>query len=762
MFPGMQFVLLSAPTRSGKGVAIVIPNLLNWPESVVVLDVKLENFLITSKFRAKCGQEIFLFNPFSVTEDGEGNPLEGKTHRYNPLGYISDNPRLRPTDILAIGYSLYPGGGGDAFFDDAARNLFLGLCLYLCETPSLPRTIGELLRQSSGKGKPIAEHLHNIIKERNYREVGDILLKDVGSDPEKVIAAIMSAASIDREEAEELSGLAPMYVVLNVPKESIESIERSLRDVGAEVETLRKSEPIGEWDGVGLPPLSDECVDALNRFTSNSDKTLSSIMSSFNVPLTIWASPIIDAATSANDFDLRDVRKKKMSIYLGIPVNKLQEARLILNMFYTQLVNLNTNRLLYSTPELKYTCLMLNDEFTAPGRIPIVDKSNSYMAGYGLRMVSIIQSPGQLQADAPNGYGRESARTLMTNHACQIFFTPREQDANEYSEALGYYTFKAKGKSRQLGFKGGGSRSESESDQKRALMLPQELKAMDQKEQIINLENTKPIHCEKIHYYSDPVFIDRLKWVSPSLERLGEALPSKAQLEAAWGSGELAVSIPTLNLDRHEARVQDRRRDLVLMDVKKGIDLDTLAIDFSKVSIPSDDQELGADETKTFITDFFTALDAVNQYETEDEDEIELDDDEDEIETLDTEQDNAIEGDEDSYLHIGSLSQNLTPSVVELAPHSSEESKSARFDNDDDELDPVNPSDEELAAMVEDEFEHYQEIETLDEEAMLAAIEEFEVETIETVGQTSDRKLIDLSVLSKPISPTKKAVNARI
>jgi len=58
MFPGMQFVLLAAPTRSGKGVGIVIPNLLNWSESVVVLDVKLENFLITSKFRAKWGQEI--------------------------------------------------------------------------------------------------------------------------------------------------------------------------------------------------------------------------------------------------------------------------------------------------------------------------------------------------------------------------------------------------------------------------------------------------------------------------------------------------------------------------------------------------------------------------------------------------------------------------------------------------------------------------------------------------------------------------------
>ena len=37
--PGQLSVMLSAPTRSGKGVGVVIPNLLNWPDSVVVLDI---------------------------------------------------------------------------------------------------------------------------------------------------------------------------------------------------------------------------------------------------------------------------------------------------------------------------------------------------------------------------------------------------------------------------------------------------------------------------------------------------------------------------------------------------------------------------------------------------------------------------------------------------------------------------------------------------------------------------------------------------
>jgi len=50
-FPGQQFVMLAAPTRSGKGVGVVIPNLLSYEESVCVLDIKQENFDITAGYR---------------------------------------------------------------------------------------------------------------------------------------------------------------------------------------------------------------------------------------------------------------------------------------------------------------------------------------------------------------------------------------------------------------------------------------------------------------------------------------------------------------------------------------------------------------------------------------------------------------------------------------------------------------------------------------------------------------------------------------
>src|SRR3546814_11406584 len=73
--------------------------------------------------------------------------------------------------------------------------------------------------------------------------------------------------------------------------------------------------------------------------------------------------------------------------------------------------------------------------------------SFSYIAGYGLRLMPVIQGRSQLRAL----YGEDVARSIITNCGIEIAFTPKELDvATELSERLGFYGLKAKSKS-QIG-----------------------------------------------------------------------------------------------------------------------------------------------------------------------------------------------------------------------------------------------------------------------------------------------------------------------
>jgi type IV secretion system protein VirD4 len=445
MLPGQLSVMLSAPTRSGKGVGVVIPNLLNWPDSVVVLDIKGENYDITAGYRAAHGQPVYAFSPFDE---------DARSHRWNPLTAVRSSPLHRVGDLLTIGQVFFPNDGGgtssEAFFNDQARNLFLGLGLVLLETPSLPRTIGEMLRQSSGKGRSLKDHLSGLITQRG--EEGN--------------------------------------------------------------------------------PLSEECADALQRLLSNSENTLSSVVATFNAPLTIFADAVVDAATSADDFRLEDVRRRRMSVYVRIPPNRLASARPLLNLFFSQLVSLNTQHLPEQDAALKVQCLLVNDEFTAMGRVGVITNAAAFLAGYNLRLLTVVQAMSQLDAV----YGDKEARTFATNHGLQILFAPREQrDADEYSAMLGHFTERAtsRGRSRSFGGQGSSTVSRNESEQRRALLLPQEFKELGSERLVVIFENCKPVLGEKIRYYQDKAFTSRL--LKPP-------------------------AVPRMDMDLHLARVQQRWR----------------------------------------------------------------------------------------------------------------------------------------------------------------------------------------------------------
>ena len=132
---GYQHTLLFAPTGSGKGVGFVIPNLLFWNDSVVVHDIKLENYELTSGYRQKkMKQNVYLWNAASP---------DGLSHCYNPLDWVSPKLGQQVDDVQKIANLLLPE---QEFWQNEARSLCVGVMLYLLAVPDKPTTFGEVVR----------------------------------------------------------------------------------------------------------------------------------------------------------------------------------------------------------------------------------------------------------------------------------------------------------------------------------------------------------------------------------------------------------------------------------------------------------------------------------------------------------------------------------------------------------------------------------------------------------------------------------------
>lgn len=433
---GADHVMLYAPTRTGKGVGVVIPNLLTWPGSVVVLDIKRENYEATAGFRAAAGQRVLLFDPLA---------LDGRTTRFNPLGHIDRTSTMAVLDELQrMSVMLFPGHDhADPFWSEAARTGFIGIGAYVAETPDLPFSLGEIFRQLTRNDA--RTRLPDIIKAR------------------------------------------------------------------------------GQTDA----PLSAGCISALSDFCGSSENTFASIRQTITSRMGLWLNPTVDAATAASDFDLRDLRRGGLSLYLGASPDNMLRVAPLYSLLFQQLVDLNSRRLFATGDQ---PVLVLLDEFARLGSAPVLAHAFSYLAGYGFRLLPVIQSPSQLRAL----YGPEGADEIMTNCGVEVVFAPKElKVAQELSERLGYTTVTSKSRSRPTGL-GSGRRSTTASDQRRALMLPQELMQLPAGALIILKASVPPTRAAKIVFFRDKRFSRRQR---PA------PLPGRLCETAVGGPGTIQVDL---------------------------------------------------------------------------------------------------------------------------------------------------------------------------------------------------------------------------
>lgn len=102
---GAEHILCFAPTRSGKGVGLVLPTLLDgWMDSVVVHDIKGENFALTAGYRKSQGHYILKFSPGSTSDEG---------CHFNPLDAVRVGTQYEVKDVQNIATMIVdPDGKG--------------------------------------------------------------------------------------------------------------------------------------------------------------------------------------------------------------------------------------------------------------------------------------------------------------------------------------------------------------------------------------------------------------------------------------------------------------------------------------------------------------------------------------------------------------------------------------------------------------------------------------------------------------------------
>jgi type IV secretion system protein VirD4 len=396
-----------------------------------VLDIKYENHALTSGFRAAHGQRVFRFSPMDA---------DGRSHRYNPLDAVRGGHARRISDLQRLATILLPAPATtrDPFWQDEARSLFLGLALYLLDTPEFPTTLGEMHR------------------------------KLMGPEP---LETFCQTALASRED---------------------------------------------------LDPI---CVQALGSFVNKAEKERSGVRSTLASALQLWANPMIDAATSASDFDLRDLRRTPTTIYVAVSLDQLPAVARLLNLFFQQAVSLLAERT--PGPDEPHRVLVLLDEFASLGRMDVLKDSLAFLAGYGVRICTIVQGLGQLDAL----YGRAEREGILQNSAIQVFFAANDDTTARYVSArLGTRTIPTVSRSCP-----GGSRLATKTfgETTRALLLPEEVRQLGSEEALLFKEGILPARARKIRFYAEPAF--RSRQVGP----IGTpVLATSKPAPRASGSGE--------------------------------------------------------------------------------------------------------------------------------------------------------------------------------------------------------------------------------
>ena len=451
-----QHILLTMPTRSGKGVSCIIPTALKtWKESLFVFDVNGENYHLTSGARKeKLNNHILRFAPKSKN-----------SCCYNPLTEVRILSENEAEDIRIIAETICKVGevrGHDnALYAQFSSDFIYASIFYVLYRNFLknPKFVYENGRKNPISNATIAEVIE-FIGERD--EIGKHI---------KTNELLEKLKKISKENIVEMFGC---------DEETKNYVKGKLYDIykkDIEQEIINKG---------NHPRIA-------RQFSKNFELPFfSSILSQAVYNLSIFDIPQIKENMSASDFRMYDLMnmEKPVSLYYVVSPADILELSPITKIFIKQMFDRLTPEIDYANQTgHKWKMLALMDEFPALGKIEELEAGMGYYAGYGIKMLLVLQSIDQLFRI----YGEKNG--FLSNCAIQVFGQANDKvTANYVSEICGKTEVKI-----------------DKDFYSKKLITAKEIENLSNDKLIIKKEGLKPILANKFIYFKSKDFYELAK-----------------------------------------------------------------------------------------------------------------------------------------------------------------------------------------------------------------------------------------------------------